>query len=116
MDKISIITICYNCMDDLRMTVESVISQHYPDKEYIIIDGGSTDGTLDVIRQYEEHITSYVSEPDNGIYDALNKGRLRPTPCFDKDICALRLSGIGRFVAAQNILEYRKGKQTHAKR
>lgn len=74
MDKISIITICYNCMDDLRMTVESVISQHYPDREYIIIDGGSTDGTLDVIHQYREHISSYVSEPDNGIYDALNKG------------------------------------------
>ncbi len=76
MQKISIITICYNCKDDLRTTIHSVISQDYTDYEYIIVDGGSTDGTLDVIKENQHHITTFISESDEGIYDALNKGVL----------------------------------------
>lgn len=74
MNGISVITICYNNKDGLQRTIESVLAQDFNDIEYIIIDGGSTDGSQELIRQYEEHINLFVSEPDNGIYDALNKG------------------------------------------
>lgn len=73
-NKISVITICYNCRNDLEQTISSVLAQTYANIEYIIVDGGSTDGTLAVINKYRERITTTISEPDNGIYDALNKG------------------------------------------
>lgn len=79
MEKISIITICYNCKNDLRMTIESVIFQNYSHYEYIVIDGGSTDGTLDIIHEYQDHIDINISEHDEGIYDAINKGILHAT-------------------------------------
>lgn len=72
--KISVITICYNCKADTELTVKSVLSQDYANKEYIIIDGGSTDGTIEMLQEYKDRITTLISEPDNGIYDALNKG------------------------------------------
>lgn len=72
--KISIITSTYNSEKTLRDTIESVIRQDYPDIEYIIIDGGSTDHTLDIVKEYGEHISRVISEPDRGIYDAMNKG------------------------------------------
>ena len=72
--KVSIITVVYNGIDFLEETIKSVISQTYPNIEYIIVDGGSTDGTLDIIKKYEAHITKWISEPDKGIYDAMNKG------------------------------------------
>lgn len=71
---ISIITINYNNKAGLQRTIESIISQNYVDVEYIIIDGGSTDGSVDVIKQYEDKITYWVSEKDAGIYNAQNKG------------------------------------------
>lgn len=71
---ISIITVVYNGQKYLEETIKSVTSQTYENIEYIIIDGGSTDGTLDIIRKYEEKITYWVSERDRGIYDAMNKG------------------------------------------
>lgn len=71
---ISIITISYNAVKDIESTILSVLNQTYPNIEYIIIDGGSTDGTLDIIKKYEDKITYWVSEPDKGIYDAMNKG------------------------------------------
>ena len=71
---ISIITVVYNGAKYLEETIQSVINQSYPNVEYIIIDGGSIDGTLDIIKKYEDTIDYWVSEKDNGIYDAMNKG------------------------------------------
>lgn len=71
---VSIITVVYNDAAHIMSTIESVISQDYSQKEYIIIDGGSTDGTVDLIASKEENLTFFSSEKDNGIYDAMNKG------------------------------------------
>lgn len=71
---ISIITVVYNGEKYLEETIQSVINQTYDNVEYIIIDGGSTDGTLNIIRKYEHIIDYWISEKDNGIYDAMNKG------------------------------------------
>jgi len=71
---ITVITVVLNGEKYLEQTIQSVINQTYPNVEYIIIDGGSTDGTLDIIRKYEDFIDYWVSEPDKGIYDAMNKG------------------------------------------
>ena len=72
--KISIITICRNVAKDLERTIKSVQYQTYKDYEYIIVDGNSSDNTVDIINQYESVITKWISEPDKGIYDAMNKG------------------------------------------
>jgi glycosyltransferase involved in cell wall biosynthesis len=71
---VSIITIVYNGKNYLEQTIQSVLNQTYKNIEYIIIDGGSTDGTLDIIRKYDTQIAYWISEPDNGISDAFNKG------------------------------------------
>lgn len=71
---ISVITINYNNCNGLRKTIESVVNQTYQDFEYIIIDGGSIDGSVDVIEEYSNKIGYWVSEPDKGIYNAMNKG------------------------------------------
>ena len=72
--KISLITVTRNAEKTLSRCIESVIEQNYNNIEYIIIDGGSTDGTLQIIDQYKQHISYFISEPDAGIYDAMNKG------------------------------------------
>jgi len=72
--KLSIITINKNNANGLRKTIESVVSQTFNDFEYIIIDGVSTDDSVNIIKEYSQHITCSVSEPDSGIYDAMNKG------------------------------------------
>jgi len=74
MSKISIITVVCNAVSSIERTVLSVLNQTYGDVEYIIIDGGSTDGTVDVIKRFEGRIAKWVSEKDGGIYDAMNKG------------------------------------------
>ena len=71
---ISIVTVSYNAVATIEQTILSVINQTYPNIEYIIIDGGSKDGTIDIIRKYADQIAYWVSEPDEGIYDAMNKG------------------------------------------
>jgi glycosyltransferase involved in cell wall biosynthesis len=71
---ITIITVAFNAEKYLESTIKSVIDQNYKDTEYIIIDGGSTDGTLDIIKKYQDRIDYWVSETDRGIYDAMNKG------------------------------------------
>jgi glycosyltransferase len=72
--KISIITICFNNETDIRPTLESVVNQTYPDIEYIIVDGSSTDNTLEIVNEYKSKIAKIISEPDKGLYDAINKG------------------------------------------
>ena len=74
MPKLTVITIVYNNVRDIERTINSVLKQTYKNIEYIIIDGKSTDGTLAVIAQYKERISRIISEPDKGIYDAMNKG------------------------------------------
>lgn len=71
---LTVITVVYNNVHDIERTITSVVRQTYPHIEYIIVDGSSTDGTVDVIKRYTEHLSKWVSEPDKGIYDAMNKG------------------------------------------
>lgn len=72
--KISVVTVCYNAVKDLERTMLSVLNQTYDNVEYIVIDGGSTDGTVEIIKKYADRLAYWVSEPDKGIYDAMNKG------------------------------------------
>lgn len=71
---ITVITVVYNGEQFLEQAIQSVLAQDYPNVEYLIVDGGSTDGTVDIIRKYASQITAWKSEPDRGIYDAMNKG------------------------------------------
>lgn len=77
--RYSVITINYNNKDGLKRTIESVIGQTFTDYEYIIIDGGSTDGSVDIIKDNARNIAFWVSEPDKGIYHAMNKGTSHAT-------------------------------------
>jgi len=72
--SVSVVTVVYNDAENIEKTIRSVINQQYPRLEYIVIDGGSTDGTLDIIKKYENRIDYWISEKDNGIYHAMNKG------------------------------------------
>ena len=74
MPLVSIITIVYNGIRQVEQTIASVLGQTYENIEYIVIDGGSTDGTVEIIKRYQDRIAYWVSEPDNGISDAFNKG------------------------------------------
>jgi glycosyltransferase involved in cell wall biosynthesis len=72
--KISIITVCYNSASHISDAILSVARQNYPEIEHIIVDGGSTDGTEEILKAHENKIAQWISEPDSGIYDAMNKG------------------------------------------
>jgi len=72
--KISIITVCYNAEKYIRDCLESVLSQDHDDIEHIVVDGASTDGTLNILNEYKKHLALVVSEKDDGLYDAMNKG------------------------------------------
>src|ERR1700744_4570938 len=71
---LSVITIVYNNVKDIERTMLSVLGQTYPAIEYIVVDGLSNDGTLDVIKKYKDRVAKFISEKDEGIYDAMNKG------------------------------------------
>ena len=71
---VSVVTVVFNSENDLEATIQSVINQDYKNVEYVIIDGGSTDGTIDVINKYNDEIDYWVSEEDDGLYDAMNRG------------------------------------------
>jgi len=72
--KISIITVVWNNAKTIKYAIDSVLNQTHKNIEYIILDGASTDGTIEIIRSYGDKISKFVSEPDKGIYDAMNKG------------------------------------------
>ncbi|MCG9040729.1 glycosyltransferase family 2 protein [Laribacter hongkongensis] len=106
--KISVITVCYNSATTLANTLNSVAEQDWPCVEHIVIDGGSTDGTAEIIRRYSSKLAQVVSEPDSGIYDAMNKGLDRATGdiiCFlNADDCYTSGNVLSR-VAAQMQLQ-----------
>jgi glycosyltransferase involved in cell wall biosynthesis len=72
--KVSLITVCYNSAKTIEDTLKSVESQSYPNIEYIVIDGGSKDNTNKIVSKYKDFVTYHISEPDDGLYDAMNKG------------------------------------------
>lgn len=87
--KISVITVTLNCVNSIAKTIDSVLAQNYPRLQYILIDGGSTDGTWEIIQKYQEQLFYCESSPDRGLYDAINKG-LRHV---DGDLMAILQSG-----------------------
>ncbi len=95
---ISIITVCYNAKKLIEQTILSVINQDYDEKEFIIIDGASTDGTLEIIKKYRNRIDHFISEKDNGIYHAMNKGIQRAKGSF---ICFINAGDV--FFSAQTL-------------
>ena len=74
--KVSVITVVKNDVDNIRRTIESVVHQTYPNIEYLVVDGNSNDGTKGIIEEYTDQIDVYISESDDGIYHAMNKGIL----------------------------------------
>lgn len=74
MTKISVITVCWNCVGEIEKTIKSVLAQTYSNMEYIVVDGASKDGTLEIINRYKDSISVLISEPDSGLYNAMNKG------------------------------------------
>lgn len=72
--RVSVITVVFNGAATLERTIQNVLSQTWPSVEYVVVDGGSTDGTVDILRRHDDRIAHWVSEPDRGLYDAMNKG------------------------------------------
>ncbi|MDO4512201.1 MAG: glycosyltransferase family 2 protein [Bacteroidales bacterium] len=118
--KISVITVAYNVANEIEQTIKSVIGQTYKNIEYIVIDGGSTDGTVDIIKRYADRIHYWVSEPDKGIYNAMNKALRHVTGDYvnfmnagdwfaDENVVS---DVFGRMVAAQQIPVKEKRKIT----
>jgi glycosyltransferase involved in cell wall biosynthesis len=102
--RVSLVTPVFNSGKYIEATIRSILAQAYSNLEYFIIDGGSTDNTLDVIRKYESQISGWVSEPDNGMYDALNKGFARTTGEVMGWISATDQLHIGGLAVAASVL------------
>ena len=98
--KVSIITVVYNDKKGMEKTIKSVISQICKNYEYIVIDGNSTDGTVDIIKKFSNHINYWISETDKGIYDAMNKGAKRATGEY------LYFLNAGDYFCDSKVLEY----------
>lgn len=98
-NKISVITVVYNDVKNIRNTMESFFSQTWEDKEYIVVDGGSTDGTAEVIKEYADRLAWWCSEKDDGIYDAMNKGILHANGDW------INILNCGDVFASGNVLE-----------
>lgn len=98
--KYSIISVNYNNKDGLRKTIESVIHQTYRDFEFIVIDGGSTDGSVDILKEYDTCINYWISEPDGGIYQGMNKGIKKATGEY------LNFMNSGDCFYNENVLQY----------
>lgn len=98
--KISIVTAVRNNAAEIEETIQSVLGQDYPDVEYIIIDGASTDGTVEIIEKYRDRLAAFVSEPDTGIYNAMNKGIRLATG----DVIGLINSGDSYFPGALSLV------------
>ena len=77
--KVSVVTVTFNCQDVIEGTVRSVIDQDYDNVEYIVVDGGSKDDTLDILNRYRSRFAYFISEKDNGIFDAMNKAIIAST-------------------------------------
>ncbi len=109
---ISIITVVYNTQSTLESTITSVLNQDRDLFEYWIIDGGSTDGSLDIIRRYENQLAGWISEPDKGIYDAMNKGIDRAVGEWlyflgaDDTLCMNSLSQVESYLREDNVAVY----------
>jgi glycosyltransferase len=108
--KVSIITVVFNSVETIEDCIRSVRTQTYPDIEHIIIDGGSTDGTIEIIQKYKDRISKFLSEPDNGVYDAMNKGiklstgDLITTLNSDDIYADLRIvTRMAEFISSQNL-------------
>lgn len=128
--KVSVVTVCYNAVEVIEKTILSVVNQTYNNLEYIIIDGMSTDGTVDIIKKYEDRITYWISEPDRGIYDAMNKGIKAATGMWINFMNAgdtftandileklyhVKLSSDIRVLYGDNIRQYNTGKRGYHK-
>lgn len=104
MQTVFVITVCWNAVKLIEETIKSVLSQTYEDVKYLIIDGGSTDGTVDIIKKYENRLTYWVSEPDKGIYDAMNKGLAKARKIADGEDCWVNFMNAGdTFVSGSTI-------------
>ena len=97
--KVSVITVVFNDVTHIRGTMDSFFSQTWDNKEYIVIDGGSTDGTVDIIREYADRLAFWCSEPDDGIYDAMNKGISHTTGNW------INILNSGDFFVNEHVLE-----------
>lgn len=107
MQPIFVITVCRNAESLIEDTIKSVLSQTYPNVKYLIIDGASTDGTVDVIKKYADRLTYWVSEPDKGIYDAMNKGLAKARELGDGWV---NFMNAGDTFAGEKVLEQIFGK------
>jgi glycosyltransferase involved in cell wall biosynthesis len=103
--KITLVTPVFNSARYVEQTIQSVISQQYPNLEYFIEDGGSTDGTLDIVRKYERQLSGWTSAPDNGMYDALNRGFARSSGAIMGWINASDMLHIGSLFVVGSVFE-----------
>lgn len=101
---IFVITVCRNAVNLVEDTIKSVLSQTYSNVKYLIIDGASSDGTVDIIKRYEDRLAYWCSEPDKGIYDAMNKGLAKAREIADSDECWVNFMNAGDSFADINVI------------